>query len=163
MFPPLSYSFGYLFAPDKPLDHVHLKCTQLIAGASASTDVEYVLQAESNVVHLLKYYHDYNEQTFIISVCILRFHLFAVFTCRHGSLFLQKTFRDVGAGLWYCLPHLMHLAIAMFADHPSGQSDLKVNIHDFKHNLCFLVMHNSSYLALSNVKYLDKLPLNWLP
>ena len=96
--PPLSYSFGYLFAPDKPLDHVHVKCTQLIAGASASTNVEYVLQAESNVVHLLKYYHDYNEQTFIISVCILRFHLFAVFTCRHGSLFLQKTFRDVGAG-----------------------------------------------------------------
>ena len=27
-------------------------------------------------------------------------------------------------------------------------TDLKVNIHDFKHNLCFLVMHNSSYLVL---------------
>ena len=105
-----------------------------------------------------------NEQTFIIRVCILQSCLLTV-SQAHGSLPWKKlaVFRDVGAGLWYCSPHLMHLAIAMFADHPSGQSDLKVNIHDFKHNLCFLVMHNSSYLALSNVKYLDKLPLKWLP
>ena len=26
---PLNYSFEYLFAADKPLDHVHLKCMQL--------------------------------------------------------------------------------------------------------------------------------------
>ena len=107
--PPLSYSFGYLFAPDKPLDHVHVKCTQLIAGASASTNVEYVLQAESNVVHLLKYYHDYNEQTFIISVCILQSRLSTV-SQTHGSLFLEKNVLGmVVTVLWYHSPHLMHL------------------------------------------------------
>ena len=56
MFPSPIIHSGKYFAPDKPLDHVHVKCMQAIVWASASTDAEYVIEAKSSVVHLLKYY-----------------------------------------------------------------------------------------------------------
>ena len=54
--PTLNYSFGYLFVPNKPLDHVLVKYTQLIVWANASTEVEHVIQAKSAVIHLFEYY-----------------------------------------------------------------------------------------------------------
>jgi len=58
-----------------------------------------------------------NEQTFIISVCILQSHLFTVSQAQ--ALFsLKKLFRDGGARFVIPFTTLMHLA--MFTDCPSG-------------------------------------------
>lgn len=40
------------FAAHKPLDHVHVKCTQLMVWANTSTNVEYVMQLRV----IMKYY-----------------------------------------------------------------------------------------------------------
>ena len=101
MSPPLNYPFGYLF---EPLDHVHVKGTQLMVWDSASPNVEYVIQAKSIVMHLLKYYW----QSCIIMTRLSSYvfayycHIYLQFSQAHGSLFIEKKkpcFRDVGAGV----------------------------------------------------------------
>jgi len=58
-----------------------------------------------------------NEQTFIISVCILQSRLFTLFTGPWLSLGMLVQV------LWYHSPHLMHLA--MSADHLLAYSRCK--------------------------------------
>jgi len=70
---------------------------------SASPDVEYVMQAKSIVMHLLKYYWQSCIIVTRLSSYVFAYysHIYLQFSQAHGSHFIEKKncFRDVGTGV----------------------------------------------------------------